>query len=403
MTTLAIVTHVAPIYPPTSGAPRRIWGLAKHLCSEEFDVSIVTTTDRLAEKVVEGVRIVETPAAVPLPATLRNKISQAMAAKRGEFAGPFVRSVGAFVTFYMNPYHVAVLCRMAAVGKLDLIQIEFPYVLPEVGFLKLIDVPVILDQHGVEIDFIREVASSRGTSVPSGDLLRIFLIESLAQQVASLILCCSDRDVSRMLSIYGGDERKYAVVENGVDDSFFEPVEPYQFGRPTVLYVGSFDHAPNRYAASWILHEIAPRVRSALPEVQFAFVGSALCTIPPHLDGALVFANIADIRPLIKGANVALSTVLHGSGTRLKTLEYLACGTPVVSTTKGVEGYDLKSGTDLLVANDKDAVADSIVELLRTPARAKEMAVHGQRTVHEKYTWSAIVSRSKSAYHRLLE
>lgn len=308
-----------------------------------------------------------------------------------------------FVTLYANPYHLAVLAKMSTLGQLDLVQLEFPYVLPEGILSKLSGVPLVLDQHGVEVDFVRELASSMGVKLSRADLLRVFLIESVAVKLASLVLCCSQQDLQRMSSIYGGGEQKYALVENGVDESFFEWVEPYHFRRRTVLYVGSFDHAPNRHAISWILTEIAPRVRRAVPEVQFAFVGSTKWTTPPLLERALVFTNIPDIRPFIRGANVALSTVLRGSGTRMKTLEYLACGAPVVSTTKGVEGYDLRPGTDLVVADDTDGVADSIIELLKMPERARDMGLRGQQTVRDKYTWKDIVHKSRGIYERLLD
>jgi glycosyltransferase involved in cell wall biosynthesis len=391
MTGLAVVTNVGRVYPPIHGAARRIWGLATHLCGEGFNVSILTssTGDRSVQSTVDGVRIIETPPVISLRSCFRRDSGRRRAALE-------------FSTFYVNPHHLALLAKMVSSGDLHLIQFEFPYVLPDVVPFKLLGLPLILDQHGVELDFVCELASSRGVRPGRADLLRTYIAESLAIRMASLVLCCSDHDVARMSAIYGGRDQKYLVVENGADESFFEPVKPHAFARPTVLYVGSFDHAPNRYAISWILREIAPRVKRAAPEVEFAFIGSASMTQPPRLDNAVVFTNISDIRPFIRGASVALSTVFHGSGTRLKTLEYLACGAPVVSTTRGVTGYDLRSGIDLLVADDRDDVAHAIVQLLRSPARAKDMGAHGQRTVHEKYTWEAIVKKSRHAYDELL-
>ena len=124
MTSLVMVTHLGPIYPPTFGAARRIWGLAKHLRSNDLEVSILTTSDRLAQNVVDGVRIIETPPAIPLPHGFRSRIGRAIASGK---------STVKLVTFYANPYHLAVLGKMAASGHLDLVQLEFPFVIPEVG------------------------------------------------------------------------------------------------------------------------------------------------------------------------------------------------------------------------------------------------------------------------------
>jgi glycosyltransferase involved in cell wall biosynthesis len=381
------------IYPPTFGAARRIWGLATNL-SNDFDVSVLTTTDRLSTTVVQGVRIIETPPAIPIPQRFRNKIGRALASEK---------ATAKLVTLYANPYHMAVLAKMAASDGLDLVQLEFPFVAPEVGIFGQLGTRLILDAHGVEVDFIRELASSRGVPVSYLDLLRVFLIESLAIRLSSLVLCCSKHDLERLLSIYGGGEEKYLVAENGVDESFFEPVKPYPFKKPTILYLGSFDHAPNRYVISWILREIMPRVKKSIPKVQFAFVGSATWTTPPRLDEGLVFANVEDIRPFIRGAAVALSLPLHGSGTRLKTLEYMACGIPVVATTKGVEGQKLRNGTDLLVANDDQDISDSIVQLIHNPTRGREMAASGQREVRKRYTWKTIAHKTVGAYQRLIQ
>lgn len=306
------------------------------------------------------------------------------------------------VTLYANPYHLAVLGKMAAAKQLGVIQIEFPYMFPEAALLKLSGIPFILDQHGIEVDFLRELAQSRGTSPTFTDLLRVSVVESTAIRLASLVLCCSQQDRTRMASIYDGDDSKYIVVENGVDESFFEPVEPHAFEKPTILYMGSFDHAPNRYAMSWLMREVAPQVRKAFPKAQFVFMGSSTWTKPPDVGDALTLTNVGDVRPYIRGANVALSTVLHGSGTRLKTLEYMACGAPVVSTSKGVEGIDLRPGIDLLVTDDKDRTAEFIVQLLREPGRAKEMGARGSEAVRRKYTWKSIVDKSRDAYAGLL-
>lgn len=392
MTHLTIVTHLGPIYPPMSGAARRIWGLAKNLRSDDFEVSILTTTNRLAQSIIEGVRVVETPPAIPLPRGFRSKVGRAMASGK---------TTVKLVTFYANPYHLAMLGKMAASGRLDLVQLEFPFVVPEVSLFAPFGARLILDAHGVEVDFLRELARSSGVPVSRVDLLRVFLVESFAVRLASLVLCCSEHDLKRLSSIYKSREKKYLVVENGVDESFFEPVQPYPFKKPTILYVGSFDHAPNRYAISWIIREIAPRVRNAIPEAQFAFVGSATWTTPPRLDDGLVFSNVQDIRPLIRGAKVALSVPLHGSGTRLKTLEYMACGVPVVSTTKGVEGHDLRIGTDLIVRDDEQEISDSIIELINDPSRAREMAASGQIRTRERYTWTAIAERTRDTYRHL--
>lgn len=297
----------------------------------------------------------------------------------------------------VNPAHIIHLLKLKINSLVDLVQIEFPYGLFEVIPLMCANTPLILDQHGVEVDFLREIHSSLGHSTNRLEALRVYCLERLAVRAASTVLCCSEHDRSRMNVLYGGPPSKYALVENGVDDEFFEAVSPFKYSSPTVLYLGTFSHSPNLYAIDWILKQVAPRVRRTIPNIKFVFVGSGRA---PRIDGAMTIQDAVDVRPYIRGADVALATVFHGSGSRLKILEYLACGAPVVATTKGMEGLNLRPGEDLLVANDPESVAACITELITNKSLANRLASNGQRKTRSHYTWNAIISRALPIYLR---
>jgi glycosyltransferase involved in cell wall biosynthesis len=297
----------------------------------------------------------------------------------------------------VNPTHIVQLLKLKINSLVDLVQIEFPYGLFEVIPLLGGNTPLILDQHGVEVDFLREVHSSLGQSTGRLEAARVYSLERLAVMAASTVLCCSEHDRSRMNSLYAGPPSKYALVENGVDDEFFEFVSPFNYSSPTVLYLGAFSHSPNLYAMDWILKQVAPRVRRTVPNVKFVFVGSGTA---PRVDGPMIIQDAADVRPYIRGADVALATVFHGSGSRLKILEYLACGVPVVATTKGMEGLNLRPGEDLLVANEPEPVATCITELITNKSLANRLASNGQRKTRSHYTWRAIISKAVPIYLR---
>ena len=97
-------------------------------------------------------------------------------------------------------------------------------------------------------------------------------------------------------------------------------------------------------------------------------------------------------RTLLAAADVALNPVLHGSGTNLKVIEYLAAGVPVVSTAFGIRGLDVGHGRHLLVGEPHEMVA-AVETVLADPAAAEERARAGRALAVERYDWAALGSR----------
>jgi glycosyltransferase involved in cell wall biosynthesis len=99
---------------------------------------------------------------------------------------------------------------------------------------------------------------------------------------------------------------------------------------------------------------------------------------------------VDDIRTLVAESRVSVVPLRHGSGTRLKILESLALGTPVVSTTKGAEGLSVTSGEDILLRDDPDGFARGVVELLGSDELHCRLANGGRRLVRSRYDWQVV-------------
>src|SRR5262249_34421368 len=102
--------------------------------------------------------------------------------------------------------------------------------------------------------------------------------------------------------------------------------------------------------------------------------------------GIDVTGTVPDVRPFLEAATVAVAPLLVGGGTRLKILEALATGTAVVSTSLGCEGLEVVSGRDLLIADDAERFARSVVDLLENAAMRSALGRDG-REVAERYDW----------------
>ncbi len=205
----------------------------------------------------------------------------------------------------------------------------------------------------------------------------MYLLEDLALKLASRILICAKVDVAKLKEMYHVRKDKIRIIPNRTRSPLQEVVS-LDFRRPTVVFVGAFDHLPNVWSARLLIEDIIPRVSQAVNDVPFIIVGRN----PPKWlrevshGNVLVAGEVPDVRPYIASANVAVAPTYHGSGTRLKILEYMEAGTPIVSTSNGVH---------LLVRDDPIEFAEAIIDLLR-PGRDSFELVSNSRTLAARNT-----------------
>jgi glycosyltransferase involved in cell wall biosynthesis len=132
-----------------------------------------------------------------------------------------------------------------------------------------------------------------------------------------------------------------------------------------------------------------------LPEARLLLVGRSPAPEVRALAGPTVevTGTVADVTPYLQRARVAVAPLRSGGGTRLKILEALGAGRPVVATRIGAEGLDdLAGGGGVTLADEPAAMARAIVELLRDPARAQELGRAGHDSVNARFAWDATLA-----------
>jgi glycosyltransferase involved in cell wall biosynthesis len=192
------------------------------------------------------------------------------------------------------------------------------------------------------------------------------------------------------------------VVDNGIDRAYFEQA-PAGLRRDSrrILFLGALDWRPNLDAIDRLLDPIFPRVRAQEPGARLLVVGRnpppALAERVRGLAGVELHANVADVRPFLVESGVMAVPLRIGGGSRLKILEALACGLPVVSTRVGAEGLCLTPGADYVRA-EEDEMADALVRAIREPAAATALAEHGRRIVLETYDWDVLARKLEASW-----
>lgn len=185
---------------------------------------------------------------------------------------------------------------------------------------------------------------------------------------------------------------RMTVIPNGVDIARYQPGEA-ALEPDSLVYSGALTYHANFDAVDFFLREVFPRIRAQRPQTRLYITGATAGVPLERLpaDPQVTFTGyLDDIRPRMASAWCSIVPLRRGSGTRLKILEALALGTPVVATPKGAEGLDLTPGDDLLIAEDPAQFADAVVRLLADPALRARLSAHGRQTVAAGYDWQRI-------------
>jgi sugar transferase (PEP-CTERM/EpsH1 system associated) len=292
---------------------------------------------------------------------------------------------------YHQPRLQRTLERMCREWRPDAIVVEFA----QMGYARFpADVPVVLDAHNVEHEIVE-----RQTRIDSSVSRRLYSrvnARKLQHEERALlkrvdgVAATSARDAELLTRLAPGI--RPVVVPNGVDCEAFAP-RSHEIDELSVLFFGSMDYFPNTDAALYFAHEIWPSLRRAHPVLAFDIVGRR----PPEAvralestEGIRVAGLVEDIRNSIAAAAVVVVPLRAGSGTRLKVLEAMAMGVPVVSTRLGVEGLNVVDSEHLLIADEPGAFSHAVASLLASPEARQRMGTAARKLVVEQYDWQAI-------------
>jgi sugar transferase (PEP-CTERM/EpsH1 system associated) len=190
------------------------------------------------------------------------------------------------------------------------------------------------------------------------------------------------------------------VIPNGVDLAAYRDFKgtPVPFD---LLFTGKMDFRPNIDAILWFGQYVLPLIRAEHPQTTFAIVGQRP---HPRLDslrdapGVTITGYVDDIRPYIAGATLYVAPLRVGGGTRLKLLEAMAMGKPIVSTTVGAEGFPVVNGQELVLADEPEEFASQVLSLLDNPSRRRELGQAGLAFARANYGWDALVPKLEKIY-----
>ena len=303
----------------------------------------------------------------------------------------------------------SVIDRRLVPGRYDLVHlcdlVLMPYVLRHREHT-----PFVVDRSRVDLQFQlmehRTLKFSRRERLLRWEsYAKLWRYEKRLAAEARLEVVCGPDDEAFIHSRIS-PEAPVMVVANGVDLDYFHPgaAPDARAGEPTVIFCGAMDYSPNVDALRWFFEEIHDNLLVRVPNVRTLIVGktpTAEVRAYGSREGVEVTGGVPDVRPYYRRAWLQMVPLRIGGGTRLKIVESLAIGTPVVSTTIGAQGLELRHGHDVLLADEPDGFAVELARGLASADLRAELEANGIDTARSRFGWPAIGARLAERYDSL--
>jgi glycosyltransferase involved in cell wall biosynthesis len=271
--------------------------------------------------------------------------------------------------------------------------------------LRLSKIPRILEEHNFQTSWMKERYHSQNSFLKKSagwiTWQKCLRYERWLYSQFQACIMVSEHDKTAVEATFPFYAGRVSIIPNGVDliqnhPGISSPVPG------TLVFNGGLGYYANLDAMRFFLADIFPRILSHHPGVKIQITGrtDSLDLSQLQLNKNVFFTGfLDDIRPTVASSWACVVPLRIGSGTRLKILEAMALGTPVISTSKGAEGLDICPGENILIADHPEEFANQVLRLLCDPDLREKLARNARVLVEEKYGWEGI----SESFCRLVE
>lgn len=292
------------------------------------------------------------------------------------------------VSIYRSPSLKKAIARELEENEYDLIHAETFYVMPNIPKTAL---PTVLVEQTIEYavykHFVEETPPRVLRPLLLFDVQKIKFWEKHFWYEAARVVAMSERDKEAILEL--APDLKVDIVPNGVDVGWFSQ-KKRKDGDAKVLYVGYFKWLQNREAVEFLIEEVWPKIKKETREARLWIVGRGTSDEIKRLAGKdiQVSEDIEDIRDAYVNSDVLVAPIKGPGGTRLKILEAMASGIPVVTTSVGIEGLRVEHEKQALIEDDAESIAQAAIKVLKNKDFARRLGEAGRELVSRYYSWT---------------
>jgi glycosyltransferase involved in cell wall biosynthesis len=292
--------------------------------------------------------------------------------------------------------------RLLATGeRFDSVQIEGVHLVSYIPLLRNVEPRplIIADWHNIESEIMWRYSDKASFARRLYARRTARLIEDMELKLlreCDIHIVPSPRE--RAILLRRLSNARIEVVGNGVDVAYYSEAAATapSSERRDILFVGSMDYHANIEAALEFARDVWPAMHAGYPDYRFVIVGRN----PPQQvrdlasrSGIVVTGTVDDVRPWYRSAFAVVVPLRTGSGTRLKILEAMAAGVPVISTRLGAEGLDIRDGENILLAETAAEMRQAVDLLSESPGRWQALAAAGCILVEREYDWKSLGRR----------
>jgi sugar transferase (PEP-CTERM/EpsH1 system associated) len=300
---------------------------------------------------------------------------------------------------------VDVIAELTSQQDFDVVQIEHSRMAFYVEAIQSRHIKTFLTFHNIAFEQFKQI--SRIAQKPTARL-RTWLHSVMMRRwepgyAERFNRCITVSEPDRNLLLAANPRLKIDVIPNGVDTEKYQALEP-NLDSPSIMFMGSMSYAPCVDAAIFFCNQVLPYIWQKDKQVQVWIIGAdplpeviALANDHVHVTG-----YVEDVLPYYRQASVCVVPLRAGGGTRLKILEAMSLGRPVVSTTVGCEGLEVVDEEQILIADDPRQFAEKTVQLLKDKTLYCHIADNARRLVTGKYDWDMIAQRQLDVYSEVI-
>jgi polysaccharide biosynthesis protein PslH len=267
-------------------------------------------------------------------------------------------------------------------------------------------IPATLGHHNIESHMMQRRAANEANTLKRlyylQEGMRVRGFEARIAGSFAAHITCSDLDSGRLRAI--APAARVVSIPNGVDVDYFRPA-PTDTQRRSIIFVGSLNWYPNVSAVRFLLTQVWPSLKAAVPDLQLDIVGSAppqsLRDLASAARDVTVHGFVGDVRPLLNAATLYVCPIRDGGGTKLKLLDAFAMQKSVVAHPLACEGIDVIPGRHVEFAESAEAFVERIRTLLQQPGTREQMGRAARQLVLDRYGFAEIGRRLSDLFGSL--
>jgi glycosyltransferase involved in cell wall biosynthesis len=289
----------------------------------------------------------------------------------------------------------------------DIVQLEMLYMTPYADVVrKHSQAKIILRSHNIEHLLWQRITSITRNPIKKAYLsllskrLKNYEINNLGSYDG--IVTISDRDARYFKEL--GTDTPIIDVPFGMDLSGFEPGKPdYEY--PSLFHLGSMNWVPNEEGIKWFIDHAWPLIHKKYPEVKFYLAGRMMpqWLLELNAPNIEVVGEVPDAREFIESKAVMIVPLFSGSGIRIKIIEGMALGKPIISTGIGAEGIDYTAGKNILVADTPDEFLAAVDKCFSDKSLCDNLGKNARQLIEDKYRLEKVIEKLEGFYRRVLE